>query len=106
MYERHRESRDRFEILALHHDKDVRTFEDLDKILRDKAGDPLAKKPLPFPVLLDAGGRTFRKYEIRVLPTQILIDPEGNVFRDDKLEPAKFLEKQLEKPRKEGLKRD
>ena len=36
---------------------------------------------MPFPLLLDDDRKTFRAYGVRVLPTMILIDPDGKLFR-------------------------
>ena len=39
------------------------------------------KKDLPFPVLLDASGKTIKRWGISAYPTLVLIDPEGNLVK-------------------------
>ncbi len=38
-------------------------------------------RDIPFPSLLDDQNKTFKAYGVRALPTTILIDPEGKLFR-------------------------
>lgn len=78
-YEAHEDQRDRFEILAFSGssaadmaglEKQMKPFED------GKWGGPL-----PFPILLDQTGKTWKAWGIIALPRFVLIDPEGNVVR-------------------------
>ena len=34
---------------------------------------------VPFPVLLDGGGRTSRRYNVHHVPTVVIVDPDGVV---------------------------
>jgi hypothetical protein len=76
--EAHATDRDKFQVFAVH-DKSVKSFAELDKKLA-----PLKKrywqgKDLPFPVLLDATGKTEEMYAIHAHPTGLLIDPDGKL---------------------------
>lgn len=61
----------------------MKTFEKFDELLvkggivKD-AAQGKGLKP-PFPVLLDAGGRTIKAYKPRGYPTTLLIDPAGRL---------------------------
>ncbi|MEK7469968.1 MAG: hypothetical protein AAB074_21580 [Planctomycetota bacterium] len=79
-YEKHKDQRDRFEILAFH-DARAKTFEELDEKLKPIIKDKWQGKSLPFPILLDASGDTIKKLGIHSFPTVILIDPEGNLVK-------------------------
>jgi thiol-disulfide isomerase/thioredoxin len=93
-YEKHADKRDRFEILAIH-DETARTLEEMDKQSASHRERFWGGKPLPFPVLLDGKGETFKAWGLTSLPTLVLIDPDGNVVKTE--DPKKFLEEQLEK---------
>ncbi len=78
LYEAHAADRDKFQVFAVH-DKTVKSFAELDKKLV-----PLKKrywlgKDLPFPVLLDATGKTEEIYAVHAHPTGLLIDPDGKL---------------------------
>ena len=94
-YEKHQDERDRFEILALH-DGSAKTFEELDRKTRN-VQEKVWKKPLPFPVILDASGETTKRWGVHAFPTTVLIDPEGRLVRGG---GEKMLEKKLEEARK------
>ena len=94
-YERHRDERDRFEILAFH-DGTAKTFEELDSKTKD-VQEKVWKKPLPFPVILDASGETTKRWGVHAFPTTVLIDPEGRLVRGGS---EKMLEQRLEEARK------
>jgi cytochrome c-type biogenesis protein len=79
-YEKHKDKRDKFEILAFH-DPAAKTFEELDKRIAPIQERYWKGKPLPFPILLDASGETISQWGIRAFPTTILIDPEGRQVR-------------------------
>jgi len=95
LYEEHRDSRDRFEILAFH-DATVKTLAEMDEKLARTVAEVWKGKPLPFPILLDATGETLRKLEIHSFPTIVLIDPEGRVVKDgdEKTLAAKLSERE------------
>jgi hypothetical protein len=69
---------DRFEIIAFH-DATVESFEQLDEKLEDIRKSLWKGRRLPFPVLLDATGKTVKRFEIYGFPTQILFDPDGRL---------------------------
>jgi hypothetical protein len=75
--EKHALERDRFEIVAIHHSKDVGSLAELEEKLRKEWGG--AWKPMPFPVLVDATPKTFVSSEINHLPASILVDPAGRI---------------------------
>ena len=79
-YEEHAADRDRFEVLAFH-DEAAKTFAELDPKLADLKEKAWGGKDLPFPILLDASGKTCRDFGIRAFPTTILIDPQGNLVK-------------------------
>jgi peroxiredoxin len=70
--------RDKFEII-LFHDNTINDFEQLDGKLKKTKELYWRGRDLPFPVLLDSTGHTFKEFGIRGLPTSFLIDPQGNV---------------------------
>lgn len=77
-YEKHKDQRDRFEVLAIH-DTSMKEFASLDaelKKLKEKRWDG---KDLPFPILLDSSGETMEAYKVQALPTTVLIDPDGKI---------------------------
>jgi hypothetical protein len=51
-------------------------------------------KTLPFPILLDATGKTVKAYGIRGFPTHVLLDPDGRVVKAAR--PEEVLEEKLE----------
>lgn len=69
-HEKHAERRDRFEILAIH-DGTAKTLDELDA--------RLGGKTLPFPVLLDAEGKTVEAFGVSEFPTVLLVDPAGKI---------------------------
>ncbi len=79
LYEAHADHRDRFEIISIH-DNSVQTFAELDKKLPKLKEQFWQGKDLPFPVLLDAAGKTVELYGIHAFPTTLLIDPEGKLI--------------------------
>jgi thiol-disulfide isomerase/thioredoxin len=86
-YSDHAEQRDRFEIIAFHN-SDSQTLEDVD-VKTAEICKALWGEPLPFPILLDTGRKTFTAYGIQSLPTVILIDPEGRLVKGGGLEQLK-----------------
>jgi hypothetical protein len=74
----HAADHDRFEILAFH-DERAKTFAELDPKLVELKKDAWGGKDLPFPILLDATGKTVREYGISMFPTLLLVDPEGRL---------------------------
>jgi hypothetical protein len=61
------------------HDGSVKSFAELDEKLPKIKEQYWQGKDLPFPVLLDATGKTEKLYGIRAHPTGLLIDPEGKL---------------------------
>ena len=41
-----------------------------------------AKHKLPYPILIDQNGTAARAYNVRGVPTKVLIDPAGQIFRN------------------------
>lgn len=41
-----------------------------------------AKHKLPYPILIDQSGAVARAYAVRGVPTKVLIDPAGQIFRN------------------------
>ena len=92
LYDEHADLREHFEILAFHDDR-AKTFEELDakmEVVREKYWEG---RSLPFPILLDATGKTLEVYGISAFPTNVLLDPDGNVV---KCSPEKRLKEVLE----------
>lgn len=67
---------DRYEVIAFH-DESAKSFEALDAKLGPIRRASWRGRDLPFPVFLDATGKTVAAWEIRAFPTAILIDPDG-----------------------------
>ena len=78
LYETHADHRDKFEIVAIH-DKSLHSFTELDKHLPKLRDSYWQGKDLPFPVLLDATGKTEEIYGVSHYPTGLLIDPAGKL---------------------------
>jgi peroxiredoxin len=70
--------RDKFEII-LFHDNTIKDFEQLDAKLKKSKEMFWRGRDLPFPVLLDSTGQTFKAFGIRGMPTPFLIDPQGKI---------------------------
>ena len=88
LYEAHDKDRDKFEILAFH-DATAKDFKDLDGKLQKVKQTYWHGRDLPFPILLDATGKTIKDYGVHAFPTTILIDPEGKLVgeaREDERE--------------------
>jgi thiol-disulfide isomerase/thioredoxin len=77
-YERNRQYREQFEIVAFH-DAKAKNFSELDRRLEPIISNVWNGKTLPFPILLDSTGTTIKNFGINIFPTTILIDPEGKV---------------------------
>ncbi|MCL4198894.1 MAG: hypothetical protein KJZ69_15510 [Phycisphaerales bacterium] len=76
LVQRFTDLRDRFATVALH-DRSAPTFEVLDGKMKDIIETKWNGRELPFPILLDSTGRTYRNFSITSLGTAILIDPQG-----------------------------
>jgi hypothetical protein len=88
-YEANSHLRDKFEILALHESRSLKTFAELDPKVA-KLEQETWRGKLPFPVLIDAPGEsTTNRYGIQGYPTLILIDPEGRIVKGGSLEMLK-----------------
>ena len=95
-YDQHQGERDRFEIIAFH-DGTAKSLEDIDAKTKD-VQEKLWKRPLPFPVLLDASGETTKRWGVHAFPTTVLIDPEGRLVRGGS---ERMLEQKLAEARRE-----
>jgi hypothetical protein len=80
LVERHAANRERFEILAIH-DQSVTTVEEMEAGLKALIEDAWGGKEPPFPILLDPGGETARRYDVDEVPAEYLVDPEGRLQR-------------------------
>lgn len=81
-YEKHAAERDRFVLIAFH-DASVKSLAEMDSQLQTRKIPQKfwGGKMLPFPVLLDSTGQTIKAWGIWAFPTEVLIDPEGNIVR-------------------------
>ncbi|CAN5236839.1 hypothetical protein BH11PLA2_BH11PLA2_35880 [soil metagenome] len=84
LYEDHADHRDKFEVFAIHN-KDVKSFAELDKHLPAIRKAAWHGKDLPFPILLDTKNETVKLYEPRGYPTGLLIDPDGKFVGETSL---------------------
>jgi hypothetical protein len=82
-YEKHKS--DRFEFVAFH-DASVKDFAELDPKMDKLEAEHWKGRELPFPILLDATGKTIAQFGVHAFPTQILIDPEGKLVGQGHLE--------------------
>jgi hypothetical protein len=78
LYETRAKDRDKFQIIAFH-DPTTKNFKELDERYKKLKEMYFPGRDLPFPVLLDSTGETFKKFGIRRFPTNILVDPEGKL---------------------------
>ena len=78
IYNEHADHRDEFEIIAIH-DSTVDSFAEMDSKLGEIREEFWKGESLPFPILLDDDGKTEKIFGVSSHPTQILIDPDGNV---------------------------
>ncbi len=82
-YEEHKTDRDRFEILAIcnNWNDDVRTIAEFDRLAAPIVDAKWGGKQLPFPILIDGDGNTFKAYGVNGVPTTLLVDPDGNLVK-------------------------
>ncbi|MCE9584947.1 MAG: redoxin domain-containing protein [Planctomycetes bacterium] len=77
---RRRDDAAKFAILTVY-DPAVKTWEEYEaKVSKVKAG-PWGGEDLPFPVLLDSSGETWKAWGIEGLPVSVLLDPEGHIVK-------------------------
>ena len=69
-----------FQILAFHDDS-LETLKELDEKTSEIQNAYWGGEPLPFPVLMDAGGQTLEAFGVNKFPTSVLIDPKGHVVQ-------------------------
>jgi thiol-disulfide isomerase/thioredoxin len=81
LYEDHDRHRDKFEVIAIHVHH-AKTFAEVDAKLPNIKERFWRGKDLPFPVLLDATGKTADLYGISGYPTGVLVDPDGKLVGD------------------------
>ncbi len=81
LYEEFKDRRKEFEIVAFH-DASAKSLAELAQRIAKVKQEVWGGRDLPFPVLMDATGATVEAYEIRMFPTVLLIDPEGNLVRN------------------------
>jgi hypothetical protein len=82
LYEKYKDLRGKFEIVAFHDDR-AKTLDELDQKLAEKkiVEQKWGGRPLPFPVLLDETGTTVKTFGIRAFPTILLVDPDGKLVK-------------------------
>ncbi|MGQ0615199.1 MAG: peroxiredoxin family protein [Planctomycetaceae bacterium] len=78
--EEFKDRRGEFEIVAFH-DATAKTLAEVAERTEQVKREVWGGRDLPFPVLVDATGTTIETYEIRMFPTVLLIDPQGNLVR-------------------------
>jgi thiol-disulfide isomerase/thioredoxin len=78
IYDRHKDHRDKFEILAFHVGY-AKNFQEYDQFIKEAKKNFWKDKDLPFPLLLDATEQTMKSFGISSFPTKILIDPDGKL---------------------------
>ncbi|MBK8915456.1 MAG: redoxin family protein [Phycisphaerales bacterium] len=78
--EKNKKQSDHFVVLTYHEtNRGVTTAEELAPKLDELKQRRWKGRDLPFPVLFDTSGSTFKSYGIRAFPTTVLIDPEGKI---------------------------
>ncbi len=87
-YQANKKLSDKFAVVAFH-DSTSASVQELTPKIKKIRDEKWKGKDLPFPVLLDKGGATFKAWGIEKLPTMILIDPDGKVVADGSLEMLK-----------------
>ena len=85
LYEAHKEQRDAFELIVIH-SSSLDTLAAVDEKMavikqKERIKPRWRGRDFPFPILLDDQHKTFKAYGVRALPTTILIDPAGKLFR-------------------------
>jgi hypothetical protein len=84
-YELHSAQREKFELLSfcLDYSGEVKSMDDVDRILAPVIKHVWGGKGLPFPVLLDNTFTTYERFGLESMASALLIDPEGNLVRGD-----------------------
>ena len=78
-YEKNEVLRGKFEIVGVH-EPGVKTWEQYDAKAKTVIEKIWKGKEPKFPMVLDASGKTYKDYAIKLMPTDMLIDPDGNVM--------------------------
>jgi thiol-disulfide isomerase/thioredoxin len=78
-YEKNEALRGKFEIIGVH-EPGVKTWDAYDAKKKTVVEKIWKGKEPKFPMVLDASGKTYKDYAIKLLPTDMLIDPDGNVM--------------------------
>lgn len=89
-YNQNKAKRAQFEVLSLH-DSTQATVASLKAEVAKAVKGQWKGKALPFPVLLDQGGKTVEAYGIKGFPTHVLIDPQGRIVDGGSLEMLKTI---------------
>jgi thiol-disulfide isomerase/thioredoxin len=87
-YTKNKAKRSQFEILSIH-DSSHKTVAAMKAEIAKIVKGQWKGKALPFPVLLDQGGKTVAAYGITAFPTEVLIDPQGRIVEGGDLEMLK-----------------
>lgn len=85
-YEKHPELRNKFEIVGVH-EPGVKSWEEYDAKAKTVIEKYWKGKTTKFPMLLDKNA--FKDYHIKLMPTEMLIGPDGNVLPHGSLENLK-----------------
>jgi len=98
-YDRHKEQRDKFEIVAfcLDIDGEFKSLRDLDQYLRPVVKNVWKGRKLPFPLLLDNTFGTWESYGLDGVGVLLLIDPAGNLVKGDENTLAEKLDSSTRK---------
>lgn len=83
-YHDHADHRDQFELIAIH-DSTVKSFDELDRKIQSVKAEYWKGQDLPFTVLIDKERKTEEVFGVSAHPTQVLIDPDGNVVGESSL---------------------
>lgn len=94
-YQEHAAQRDQFEILAfcIDSDHELKSLDDVDRLLAPIVKHVWGGKSLSFPMLLDPTFTTAERYGLEGYGTIVLIDPAGNLVEGDETTLAKRLRK-------------
>ncbi len=81
MWDKHHDKRDRFQMIAVHATR-ADSIADYEKKIAGVVEKYWGGRELPFPVLVDASGKTARNFGLVKYPLVVLIDPAGKIVRN------------------------
>ena len=77
-YNRNQHLRSKFEVIGIHA-SDAKDFKTVDDAMQTRYAKIPGVRQISFPIALDAERKIGKAYGIRLLPTSILVDPDGNI---------------------------